>query len=129
MYAGIYTLVPYLLAFPSFIVSGTFEGGLFFAILVWIPFLLVGSVINFLYGEVLSNPYNDWVNDHLTTNFGYYGFPIISFLIWYVITCHIAFLPRIGNSIITLVVFSFFTVCALFIPLFHALDFITKLSQ
>ena len=83
IYAGIYTLVPYLLTLPAFIVKGTWEGTF---LLVWMQLMFVGRVIS---GPFFDR-YYQWVND-LPNNFFYYGYPIISFLVWYFVSCIIAF--------------------------------------
>src|SRR5918999_2718486 len=82
IYAAIYTLVPYLLTLPGFIVNGTWEGTF---LLVWMQLMFVGRVIS---GPFFDR-YDQWVND-LSSNFFYYGYPIISFLVWYFVSCIIA---------------------------------------
>jgi hypothetical protein len=109
IYAAIYTLVPILLALPEFIVTGTWDGILVLMILVVLPLLFVGRVIS-------GN--DQWAND-LPGNFLYYYYPIISFLVWYCVSCIIAFYIKDRRQYHTVSLGFFFLLIALYLlPLY-----------
>jgi hypothetical protein len=111
IYASIFTLFPYVLAFILFGLSNAALGSLGFrAVVYWFPLLFLAQ---FLPDSVSTFTWA-YGNNNI---FLYYVYPLLSFSVWYLVSCTIAFFVKDRTRYHNINLVLIFCMCILYLYL------------